>query len=439
MCLRPLTAVAALLALSAARPAPAEPAKDAGRVDACAVALAPQAGDADIDRVIARRAARAAASADGAQLERLGWAFVRKARISNDPGFFTLAHHAALCILRDEPRSLGAKLLAAHALHSLHRFGTATELARALVAARNRWLDHALLGDLLMEQGDLDGALAAYQHAMDLRPGPQMYSRAAHMRWLKGDLPGALAMMRAAAKGTSARDAEGAAWIYSRLALYELQRRHFETALEWADAALALQPDSAAALQARGRIELARGRAAAAVLSLEPACARNRLPDCLWSLAEALRADRREQAARRVEDDLLATGASNDPRTFALYLATHGRQSDHAVRLARTELEARRDVFTWDALAWAQLAAGDAQAAYASMRHAVAEGTDDARLFLHAAAITAAAGKREEAVDWRRRAAGRQHMLLPSERRRLRQLDAEIARNPESTAKEGTS
>jgi hypothetical protein len=36
-----------------------------------------------------------------------------------------------------------------------------------------------------MEQGKLNEAVEAYQTIMDQRPGPQAYSRAAHIHWLK--------------------------------------------------------------------------------------------------------------------------------------------------------------------------------------------------------------------------------------------------------------
>ena len=46
---------------------------------------------------------------------------------------------------------------------------------------------------------------------------------------------------------------------------------------------------------------------------------------------------------------------------------------------------------------------------------ALAEGTQDGRLFLHAAAITAAAGQRAEARGWLNKAEKLRTMLLPSE------------------------
>ena len=56
----------------------------------------------------------------------------------------------------------------------------------------------------------------------------------------------------------------------------------------------------------------------------------------------------------------------------------------------------------------------------------LAEGTEDARLFYHAAAIAAAAGRRGEAAVWTQRSHAIRQMLYPSERRQLAALRADL-------------
>ena len=89
----------------------------------------------------------------------------------------------------------------------MHRFGEAEAIARRLVTMREFVLDFGLLGDVLMEQGRLSEAAAAYQKMIDLKPFYQSYTRAAHLRWLKGDLERCRSrLMHAAIKAVSPRD-----------------------------------------------------------------------------------------------------------------------------------------------------------------------------------------------------------------------------------------
>jgi hypothetical protein len=116
------------------------------------------------------------------------------------------------------------------------------------------------------------------------------------------------------------------------------------------------------------------------------------LPPQIVTLSEALRAADRVEEAQVVEAELKRQGVANDPQTFSLYLATRGEDVPTALRLAKTELEARADVFTLNALAWAWMASADTEQAWGFAQRAVAEGTQDGRLLLHAGVIASAAG-----------------------------------------------
>ena len=379
---------------------------------ACRVAAASNTGsDADITRLQQDLRDGRAASRSA---ELLGYRFVAKARVSNDSGFYTLAEQAAACLESTQPGDPAALLLRGHVLHQMHRFGEAEVIARRLVTLREFVLDYGLLGDVLMEQGRLNEAAVAYQKMVDLKPFYQSYMRAAHLRWLKGDLDGAITLMHSAIRAVSPRDPESVAWAYSRLAVYELQRGQLAEASRMVDASLQHVPDYAAALLTRGRIQLGEKNYAAAAATLEKAAAVNPLPEYRWALADVLRSLDRNDEAASVEQQLVAQG-SEDPRTLALFLAT--RREDHikAVALARQELAKRGDVFTLDALAWALASAGDISEASALMTRALAEGTQDARLFLHAAVIAAADGRQADARRWASQAQALRFTLLPSE------------------------
>lgn len=387
--------------------------------DACTVALAAEPADvADAD--IARLRADARTNVDSrSALEQLGYRYVARARRTHDAGDYTLAEQTANCLSGRYPDATSALLLKGHVLHQMHRFAEAERIARQLIATREFVLDYGLLGDALMDQGRLDEAADAYQRMIDIKPYYQSYTRAAHLRWLKGDVPGAVELTELAIQSASPRDPESIAWAYTRLAAYELQRGRFDRAGRAIESALTYQPEYAAALLTRGRLLLAERQAEHAIAPLERAVQLNPLPEYRWALADALRAVDRVAQAEQVEAALMASGAQEDPRTLALFLATRQLNVDEAIAAAQRELGSRSDVFTLDAVAWALAAGHRVDEAAETMARALATGTEDARLFFHAAVIAARQGRRADADRWAARAITLGATLLPSERAQL--------------------
>ena len=415
-----LTAVC--LGGAACRPGPVEtaaasaPMLDPG-AESCRYALAPLAGEGPFTTEIAAQQRRAAdPRADEAALEQLGYLFVARARLAHDDGLYTAALETASCLERRHPANDQARLLRGHIRHQQHRFAEAEAIARPLVASRGLAMDYALLGDALMEQGRLSEAVAAYQRMIDLKPYYQSYTRAAHLRWLRGNLTGAIELMRKAVASASPRDPEAGPWARTRLADYDLQAGRLDEARAECERVLAVRPGYAQALLVLGRIRLAQNRPVDAVAALRAAEAANPQPDVRWALADALRAAGRDGDAAHVEQALEREGGVRDPRTLALYLSTRGISPGRAVDLARRELALRADVFTEDALAWALARAGRTGEAAPHMARALAEGTRDGRLCLHGALIAAAAGDRTRARALLGRARALAPTLLPSER-----------------------
>jgi tetratricopeptide (TPR) repeat protein len=429
-----LTALAlAGIACRPGAPPAAAAAADLGS-DPCRAALAPVAPGGPLDAEISAQQRRAADLRSGdAALEQLGYFFVARARLSHDDALYEAALATASCLERRSPSNDQARLLRGHVRHQQHRFADAEALARTLVGSRGLAMDYGLLGDALMEQGKLAEAADAYQRMIDLKPYYQSYTRAAHLRWLRGNLDGAIDLMRKAVASASPRDPEAGPWARTRLADYYLQAGRFDRARAECDTVLAARPGHAAALLVLGRVHLAQGRPPEAVTALRAAEAANPLPDVRWTLADALRAAGLDADAAVVEQSLVREGALRDPRTLALYLSTRRESPDRAIELARRELGLRGDVFTHDALAWALARAGRAGEAGPHMARALAEGTADGRLFLHGGVIAAAAGDPARARRLLGRAQALAHTLLPSERAIL----AEARRAPVRLAGEG--
>jgi tetratricopeptide (TPR) repeat protein len=418
---------------AAAVPAPSSVPAAPASLDERIILVAPT-GAGNEDREIQNWQTRIRAEPGSAgDYERLGWAYITKARRTLDTGYYKLAEKTADAMDARFGSSPSSLLLRGHVLDNLHRFHEAEAVGRQLVAARGDAYDYALLSDTLMEQGSIPAAVAACQEEMNRRPGLESYARAAHLRWLTGDLPGATAMMEAAVRASSPVDAATCAWVVTRLSGYELQAGAAARALQLADAAARVAPDYPPALLAQGKALLALDRTVDAVAALRQAAALNPLPEYQWWEADALRAAGRMAAADRVDRGLADHGEVSDPRTLALYLATRAEEKSvagadaaaAAVRLARAELANRADPLTEDALAWALAASGDLRGAAAAMRTALADHTRDARLFLHAGDIALAAGDRIGAQRYLAAARTYAATLTPGEAALLRdQIEA---------------
>jgi tetratricopeptide (TPR) repeat protein len=316
-------------------------------------------------------------------------AWVAKARTTGDPGYTTLAEQAVECQLSRSPQDAEARRWRAHILIQFHRFGEAESAARALVALpAPRALDWTLLGDAQMEQGELDAAAESYQRAVDLRPGLEVYDRIGWLRWLWGDVDGALEMAQMAASAGVPTDPEPLAWALTRLGWLNALAGRPAPEL---DAALALVADYHPALFARGRVRLHAGSPEAADDLAK-----------VGATVEAVRALAEVAPGPDVE-----TVRDQDPRGYATWLAE--RDAAKAMSILEEELRVRHDATTRMALAWARWKAGGEVAEEA--RSALATGIVEPRVLLQAAEIL-----RDPALAAKAAAMG--PGLLPSEHRR---------------------
>jgi tetratricopeptide (TPR) repeat protein len=325
----------------------------------------------------------------------LGRLWMQKARVSQDPGFYRNVDACADAALELEPDNAAAQNLKGFVHLNDHEFRRARDLAEKILSrdAGDR-LAWGTRSDALLELGDVDGAEQATQRMLDLKPDAASYGRAAHLRWLRGDLEGAKRIFAQALKASSqAADREPYAWLLVQTA----QIFWHEGDVAGADAGfkLALErvPDYAPALVGRARVAIAQKRFADAVALLERAHERSPSVESAWLLANArtLMGDRR---AASVAFDRAVRAGRHDPATLAFFYASRGQKLDEAVRLARRAHDERPNTYSKDILAWALYRAGKIDEASETSKSLLQWGTRDARLWFHAGAIRLAAGDR---------------------------------------------
>jgi tetratricopeptide (TPR) repeat protein len=301
---------------------------------------------------------------------------------------------------------------------ALHEWHAAIEEATALLRADQRALGAvAVIGDASLEIGDLDTARAAYETLRERADSPGVQTRLARLAFLEGDTAAAIEIVDAAAAtaATLNRSSEEQAFYRYTAGEYRLSRGDVEGARRDFDAALTILPDYYLALAGRGRVAFARRDLDGAIARYEAAVAIIPRPELLAYLGDlyTVRGSAEDAERHYAAVDFIAelgdTRSELANREVALFQATHGRDTAHAVKLATAELETRKDIYGYDALAWALFNDGQTGKALAAAGRSIALGTQDPRLLYHAGMIEIAAA---------RPSAGRAH------------LEAALALNP---------
>ena len=291
-----------------------------------------------------------------------------------------------------------------------HEFAKVIEDSLRLQGMRpgDSW-NFATLGDAYMERGEYDKAEQAYQRLADRRRDLVSYNRIAFFRFVTGDTDGAIQAMEQAVRSGSATP-EHLAWC-----LVELGNLYFKTGrLDEARAAYAasLQRETGyhLALAGLGRVAAAKGDFDIAIQNYKQAQAVVPMPDYAASLevlfAHAGRSGEADKQRALVDlaDQLGRAQNETTNRTLALIYADQNRNLARSLDLAQAELSVRRDVYSYDALAWSLFKNGKIEEAAAAMEKALAQNTDEPAFYLHAARIAAAQDKADAARRYSERA-----------------------------------
>jgi tetratricopeptide (TPR) repeat protein len=287
-------------------------------------------------------------------------------------------------------------------------------------------LDGAL-GDACFDLGRYPEAFAAYELFAARRPSTASWSRIALAREVAGDLKGALQAMDQAGTAAQHADPEGFAWCRARSARLLLKLNRYAEAEGRLVEALRSVPDHAPSLAVAAEIAARKGlwepatRLAERSFALEPEVG---VAAALVDYRHAMGDAAGEARARKALADLDAKLPPDHRlvhRPLALYFAEHG-ETARGLAMAERELSTRKDVWGFDAYAWALLCAGRPAEAVAPMQAALARGTVDPLLEFHAGAIDLAAGDRTGArthLEKALRLDPRFHVLYAGEAKRM--------------------
>ena len=355
----------------------------------------------------------------------LGQLHAQRARETGDIASYERAELALRRALHLIPAYAPASAALAEVYYAEHRFADALARAqRVIEASPGSTQALATMGDAYLALGRYRQAGRAYR-ALESNAGltPPALARKAHLAWLHGRTEQALRLMDRAAVGSLQAGAIGepAAWFQVRLGDLNFGVGRLDTAYAHYQAALGLFDASYPALAGQGRVRAAQGRFDEAIELYERAVAIVPQPDLVAALGDLYAlTGHQELAEQRYETveaigELAALGRQVYNRQLAMFYADHDRNLTKGLELAMAEIEIRKDVFGYDALAWSLYKNDRYREAARAIEAALRLGTRDAALLYHAGMIYDALGQKDRAMKLLQEALGLNPNFSPLE------------------------
>lgn len=358
----------------------------------------------ETDRQIERLQERLEAlPADASGYVNLGGAFLQKARETGDPSYYARAEEALTHALELSPDSASSMTTMGVVALGRHQFQEAMDWAQRSLALNPKIADaYGVLGDAQVELGLYEAAFETYQAMVDFKPDLGSYARVSYARKLLGDVDGAIEAMRMAV-GAGAPGTEAMAWARVQLGELYFDSGRVDEAARHYEAALEDFSGYYLALARLGEARAAQGRHDEAIRLYERAAAIIPQPFILSALGDLYAktgdADKAQLQYDTVEfiGRLHALNQVIYNRELALFYADHDLKPEQAVALTRNELEVRKDIYGYDALAWALYKSGRFEESAAPMAEAMKLGAQDSSLYYHAGMIFYGLGEMEQA------------------------------------------
>ena len=310
----------------------------------------------------------------------------------------------SLASVPDEQNATGL-FLQARVEYESHHFAAARDGALRLTKIEpGKSRGYALLGDALLEFGDLDDAAAAYAELEKRSRDPiELESRLARLDLVRGEYEGAQTHFEKAlqtARAASLPNPEVVAWCLVQLGQLSFNTGHWDAAEKHYQSALTEQPSNFTAQEHLAELRAARDQYDESVGIYHQVIERTARPEFSQALGDVYAAmGKLPEAARWHADarDAYVKNANEGNAHYfhhlAGYFADVEEKPAEAVKWARRDLELRHTAAAEDALSWALYRGSQFAEAAAIAKRILARGTKDAHILAHAGMIFLAAGE----------------------------------------------
>ena len=361
----------------------------------------------ELDRMIGAYEQRVGLVPNEADFAFLGQLYMQRGRQTGDVGTYLQAEYAIGQAVVRAPDDPGVQLQLAGVRYTTHDFPGALDIAQRILAKSPDSLGARMIaGDALLETGRYDSVGLAYEAVANGSPhAPAIEVRQARLAFVQGRVDEArrLAALAEDDAIASAIGGPDLAFYEAFRAQVEFDTGRYEQAAALYHAALEEAPGYYVALAGLARTRAAQGRDDEAVALYERAVAIVPQPDFIAALGDlyVLRGDATkaglEYGTVGVMAKLAVINRQVYNRQLVLFDADHGRAPEEALRLAGAELEVRKDVYGYDAYAWALFENHRYADARRAEDQALSAGTIDAKLLYHSGLIAKALGDTERA------------------------------------------
>lgn len=337
---------------------------------------------------------------------RLAQIYLQRLSENGDYQWLRRAKEAADRSLASVPAKQNATglFMQARVEYESHHFAAARDLALALVLIEpGKSRGFALLGDALLEFGDLDEAVAAYDKMRERRATPvEIEARLGHLGLARGNRNAARTHFEkavAVARDLSPSNLDIVASCLVEAGELEFDSGRWEEAEKMYRAALTERPEDAGALVRLGELRAAQEKYDEAISLFEKAISQKPRPEFWHALGDIFAAAGKAETAAewhaRARESYLKNAAEGNAHYFhhlAEFFSDTERKPEEALKWARRDAELRHSAAVEDALAWALYRSADFKQALAVATKVVARGVKDAGILAHAGTIFLAAG-----------------------------------------------
>lgn len=343
----------------------------------------------------------------------MGDLFIRKARETGDPSYFSRAEEALKKSLEINPDNAGAMRHLSYVFYSRHEFeAAAVHARRAIEMDATDGDSYGILGDALMETGAYEKAEEAYENMIQREKSLYSYSRRAGLKSMRGDSAGAIADLKSAvAAGKAAKQpAESIAWAQWQLGNDHFTLGQLAEAESFFSQSLETYPNYYRGLASLAQVRAAQKKYDETIDLYRKAVAILPMPESIAALGDVYSKIGRSDEARKQYElveyigKLSALNKALYNRELAYFYADHDVKLKEGLELAWRELEYRRDIYAYDVLAWSLYKNGEFKKAGEAIREALKLNTKDPKLFYHAGMIYHRLGEKHNAWEYLSRA-----------------------------------